>query len=444
MTRLKTTRRHFLRGAAGAVLALPLMDSLRARAQEGTNPPKRFVTMYNPNGTIHESWFPTGVDRDFVLNEIHEPLAHHKDRLLIFQGIDAQVTAVGPGGPHQRGIGSLFTGRELLEGEFVDGCGSRAGWANGISIDQEIANHIGLDTPLKSLELGVRANDADVQARISYAGPGQPLPPMNDPVEVYERLFANFVATPIDPNDPTDQRASVLDAVQSQFELLDRQLGTHDQQKLEQHVELVRDLERRIGIGGGGSRACEAPLMPATLDPNSEDDMPAVMQAHLQLLAVAFACDLTRVASLQISTGFNRIRFPWLGSLNEGHSLSHTGPSHEEARVELVARARWHSEQLAYFMDLLAQIPEADGSVLDNTAILWGNEVSLGNTHSLTNMPYLIAGNAGGAIDTGRFAQYEAASSNDLLTAVLNAYGIETETFGHPEFSRGPLSGVLV
>ena len=443
--RTRITRRHFLKGASGVVVALPLLDSLGARAEDATAPfPKRFVTMYNPNGTVHESWFPTGGETDFELSEILQPLAHHRDKLLIFQGIDAAVTTVGPGGPHQRGIGALFTGHELLDGEFVDGCGSRAGWANGISVDQAIANQIGGDTPLKSLEIGVRAIEADVQARISYAGPGQPLPPMNDPLDVYQRLFANFVSAPIDPNDPTDQRASVLDTVKAQFELLDRQLAAHDRQKLEQHLELVRDIERRLGSQTAEPGTCQAPLEPATLDPNDENDMPSVMKNHLDLLAVAFACDLTRVASLQISTGFNRIRFPWLASLGEGHSLSHTGPSDAAAQAQLVQRAKWHSEQLAYFMDLLAQIPEGEGSVLDNTAILWGTEVSQGNTHSLTNIPYLLAGNAGGAFATGRFAQFEAASTNDLLSAVVNAYGIETDTFGHPDYATAPLSGILV
>src|SRR6186713_2622165 len=173
MRRTRTTRRHFLKGASGVIVALPLLDSLGARAQDApVSFPKRFVSMYNPNGTVHDAWFPTGAETDFELNEIHQPLAHHKDRLLLFQGVNAAVTDVGPGGPHQRGIGALFTGHELLEGEFVDGCGSRAGWANGISVDQAIANQIGVGTPLKSLELGVRAVEADVQARISYAGAG--------------------------------------------------------------------------------------------------------------------------------------------------------------------------------------------------------------------------------------------------------------------------------
>ncbi|HEY6723843.1 MAG TPA: DUF1552 domain-containing protein, partial [Polyangiaceae bacterium] len=117
MMRTRTSRRHFLKGAGGVLVALPLLDSLgprKARAQEPEGSfPKRFVTMYNPNGTVHASWFPTGGETDFVLGEIHQPLAHHRDKLLIFQGINAAVTEIGPGGPHQRGIGSLFTGHEL-------------------------------------------------------------------------------------------------------------------------------------------------------------------------------------------------------------------------------------------------------------------------------------------------------------------------------------------
>jgi hypothetical protein len=227
--------------------------------------------------------------------------------------------------------------------------------------------------------------------------------------------------------------------VQSQFALLEQQVSASDRVKLQQHLELVRDVERRLGLGGNVT--CEQPDMPPALDPNSETDMPMVMQAHLDLLAVAFACDLTRVASLQISTGFNKIRFPWVDDEGEGHALSHAGPT--SAREPLVARAKWHAQQLAYFMSLLQSIPEGDGTVLDNTAIVWGNEVSIGNTHTLTNMPYLIAGSAGGAINTGRYLAFESASTNDLLSAIVNAYGIDTQTFGHPDYAAAPLPGVL-
>jgi hypothetical protein len=179
------------------------------------------------------------------------------------------------------------------------------------------------------------------------------------------------------------------------------------------------------------------------VDPNAEGDMPSVLANHLDLLAAAFACDLTRVASLQISTGQNRIRYPWVNSLGEGHSLSHAGPSNADARAELVARERWHTEALARFLGRLEDIPEGDGTALDNTLVLWGTDVSVGNTHTLTNLPYLMLGSASGYFRTGRFLQYQGASNSDLLVSVLNAMGVEAQSFGHPDFATGPLSGLV-
>ncbi len=438
------SRRTFLRAAGGAALALPLMNSLRARAAPTTFP-KRLVLMYNPNGTIGEDWYPTNVvsETEFDVGRILAPLVeNHRDKLLIFSGVNNDVAQRNDnnGGPHQRGIGALFTGQTLGAGDFVDGCGSHAGWANGISVDQAVANVIGLDTPYKSLELGVRASDNDVQGRISYSGPGQPLPPTNDPAQVYDRLFGNSARTPIDPNDPTDARQSVLDTVQEQFELMRPGLSSDDRVKLDAHLDLVRDIELRLNIGRPGG--CSAPSAPPPLDPSSEVDMEFVSRAHLDLLAVAFSCDLTRVASIQYSTGFNKIRYPWVDSLGEGHSLSHAGPSNTSAREELVRRYAWHAAELAYFLDRLAQIPEGDGTVLDNTLVLWGNEISQGNTHSLDNIPYLIAGTAGGAIKTGRYLDVGGRSNTDLLLSVAQAFGVDIETFGHPEHCTGPIAGL--
>lgn len=444
---LPFSRRSFLRGAClhaagGALVALPLMDSLRAE-DRAAPPPKRLVLLYNPNGTVEKDWWPEAgaSESDFTLGRIHAPLAPHRERLLIFRGVHSHVAqrSDNNGGPHQRGIGALFTGQMLQTGDFVDGCGSRAGWADGVSIDQAVADVIGLDTPFKSLELGVRATDNDVQGRISYAGPGKPLPPMNDPRQVYGRLFG--VEEPIDPNDPLDARQSVLDTVKDQFNALRPSLSSEDRVKLDAHLELVRDLERRLGIGRGV--VCTIPRdPPPPLDGSSEADMPTVSRAHLELLAVAFACDLTRVASLQYSTGFNRIRYPWVDSLGEGHTLSHAGASNTAAWDELTRRGAWHAEEIAYFLDLLAGIPEGEGTVLDSTLVLWATEISHGNTHSLDDIPYLLIGDAGGALETGRHLRYDGASSCDLLLSVLHALGVEAESFGHPDHCTGPLSGL--
>jgi hypothetical protein len=440
------SRRTLLRAASGAVLALPLLPSLRgAKAQEAEYP-KRFVTMYTPNGVIHDGWWPTNVvgETDFTLSESHEPLAAYKDRLLILSGIEMKVAAVGPGGPHQRGIGALFTNMQLGEGAFVDGCGRTAGWATGISVDQRVAAEIGQASPIGSLQLGVRATENDVQGRISYAGAGMPLPPMNDPLEVYKRVFEGFSPPATEPGDDAAklllaQRKSVLDAVTSEFEALDARLSAQDRQTLDAHLTLVRDVERRLSLGLGD---CTKPPEPPALDPVSETDMEHIAELELDLLALAFACDLTRVASFQISTALNRIRYPWVESLGEGHALSHTGASDVDAKAQLLRRQAWHASLIARLFDHLATVPEGDGSALDNTLLFWGNEVSMGTTHTHDNMPFILAGGTW-AFRTGRFLTYSGDSHANLLVSLLNAMGVDQGTFGNADYCTGPLSGLV-
>ncbi len=439
----KIDRRMFLVGTGGA-LAVPLLQSMKTSAAPG-NYPLRIVLFYNPNGTVGEHWFPADAssETEFTLPRILQPLSPYRDKLAIIRGVNSTVglDPINNGGPHQRGIGSLFTGQMLLEGEFADGCGSKAGWADGPSIDQVIAQQIGTDTVFRSLELGVRATSNDVQGRIAYSGSGSPLPPTNDPRDLYRRLF--FRDQPIAPGDPNNRRLSIIDAVHEQYAELDRQVGQEDREKLQRHFALVEDLERRLGLASVNPPSCEAPDQPLDLLVDDETTMPEISRAHLDLLAAAFACDLTRVASVQYSTGFNRIRYPWLDDQGEGHSLSHSGDSNEAAWEALTNRATWHAGEIAYFLDRLAEIPEGEGTVLDNTLLLWGNEVSRGNSHSLNDIPYLIVGNAGGAVHTGRYIEYSGASNCDFLHAILQGFGVELDTFGHPDHASGVLSGLL-
>lgn len=446
MSRRQISRRNVLRAASGAVLALPLLPSLRGAHAQAEEFPKRFVTMYTPNGVIHEGWWPTAVnsETDFELSASHQPLAPYRDRLLLLSGLEMKVAAVGPGGPHQRGIGALFTNMPLGEGVFVDGCGRTAGWATGISVDQRIAAEIGQNSPIGSLQLGVRATENDVQGRISYAGAGMPLPPVNDPLELYKRVFQNFSPPASTPDEDAAkallaQRKSVLDAVASEFGVLSARLSSADRATLDAHLTLVRDVERRLSLGMGD---CAKPEAPPQLDQVSELDMPQIAELELDLLALAFACDLTRVASFQISTALNRIRYPWLESMGEGHALSHTGFSDTNARDQLIARQTWHASLIARLFDRLATVPEGDGTALDNTLLFWGNEVSMGTTHTHDNMPFLLAG-GGWAFRTGRFLTYDKNSHADLLVSIVNAMGVDESTFGDPNYCTGPLSGLV-
>lgn len=449
------TRRQFARLFAGACSALPLLESLPARAEAApAAAPKRLVLLFNPNGTITDSFWPAAgaTETQFELGPILKPLASFKDRMVLLKGIDIAVADQSgksfPGGPHQKGLGGLFTGSALQTGTMADGDGSLAGWADGPSIDQQIVKQLAPPTLLPSLELGVRAIASDVMGRISYSGPGAPVPPLNDPREVFQRLNSGFTSDLDGPQQATarDQRRLVMNAVQQQYALLQHRVSSTDQLKLQEHADFLNGIVRRLDYGIRPGPACIQPSQPPVLGVDTPTDMPDVARLQMDLLALAFACDLTRVASLQFSTAINAIPFTWLTSADntsEGHNLSHRGPSDTDAEAQLVERTSWYATQIAYLVSKLAAIPEGNGTVLDNTLLVWGNELSVGNTHSHKSIPFVLIGNAGGAFKTGRSLDFGGVPNNRLLISLLQAMGVPATTFGHPDFgAAGPLAGL--
>lgn len=451
------TRRTFLRGLGGTAVSLPLVgwnasdargETASGRAESEDGYPKRFVVFFHPNGVIPDAWWPERQsETDFTLDRTLQPLKPFKDRLVFMKGVHMDSVAAGPGGPHQQGMGGVLTGRPLQKGQMVGNDGSLAGWGDGISIDQAIADTIGRSTPFESLQLGVRGDahgGSRVRTRLSYAGPAQPVPPQNDPRKVFEQLFSDFQTDSDAHQTIRDKRASILDTVQSQFESIENRVSASDRKKLRRHLQRVRDLERRLQKGAGSKEACETPDQPGERNPNSEDTMPKIMQSQLDLAVMALACDLTRVVTLQISNSVNHIRYPWVDSTGDGHALSHAGPSNTKAHREWIRRDRWHAEQFAYLLEQLDAIPEGDGTMLDNTVLLWVMEISKGNTHSHDDMPFVLAGNVADQFETGRFLEYDGTSHNDLLAAIARAYGVELphDTFGDRRFGDGPLAGL--
>jgi hypothetical protein len=458
MTKRRFTRRSFLRGLGGTAIALPFLNASipgAARAATGSNAsngqfPKRFVVFFHPNGVEPDAWWPSNGSSatNFDLGESLAPLRDLKDKLLLMRGLSMNAVEAGPGGPHQNGMGGVLTGRPLQEGEMVGNDGSLAGWGDGISIDQAIADTIGQETPFKSLELGVRADShggSRVRTRLSYAGPGQPLPPQNDPRQVFDQLFSDFQTDDGAGDTIRQKRASVLDTVQDQFKRIQSKVSQADRERLDRHFAKIRDLERRLNQEGMNGDACKKPAQPEQRDPDNEDTMPEVMQAQLDLGIMAMACDLTRVVSIQVSNAVNHIRYPWLNSMGDGHALSHAGPSNDGAKQEWIDRDKWHAEQFAYLLRELDSIPEGDGTMLDNTCLLWVQEISQGNTHSHNEMPFVLAGNVDGQFRTGRYVEYGGTKEhNDLLAALGKAYGVDLpdDKFGDERFCSGPLSGI--
>jgi hypothetical protein len=455
-------RRNFLRGAGGVTVALPFLPSA-ARAQS-TLRPKRVVILFSPNGGRHDAWSPDPgaaglgdllmngpeVRTDHGTSFVLDPLAPHWADVTVLEGLAQRSSSTGPGDGHQRGMGHMLTGTALQEGSlFTGGNGEGAGWGGGISVDQRIANVVGQDTRFASLELGVQVHGSDVWSRMSYSGPGQPIPPESDPNAAFDRIFQDLQTDPAEVQRRKARRRSVLDFVRGDFEGLLPRLGAEDRAKVDQHFTAVREIERRLYVGP--SEGCTAPQAPGPIDHMANDNFPVVAQMQMDILAMALACDLTRVGSIQFSQSVGNARHTWQG-LNDGH---HT-ISHDASRdADINLMNRWYAEQVAYFIQRLKEIPDGDGTLFDNTVIFWTNELDNGGGHSRNTMPYVLAGSCGGALQTGKYIRYPNVDGdvgafvrprephNNLLLSLCRAMDLEDTTFGDPEFCDGVLDDLM-
>ena len=444
---LRFSRRAVLRGAFGASIGLPWLASLgarRARAADASPFPTRFVVMFSPNGTLPGAWTPTGTETSFTLSPILQPLAAVQGDLVVVRGVDQQ----GSGGDgHQNGMGGMLTGQPLNAGPFAGAGSAPAGWPNGPSVDQRVAEVLGTTTKLRSLELGVQVGAADNWGRMVYRAANQPLPPEDDPAQIYANVFADLHADPAMLAALRARRRSILDTVGAQYARLAARLGGDDRARLDRHLTAVREIEERLTTPFvGATAACQDPGPAPSAATSNNDDFPAIGALHIDLLVMALACDITRVASLQWSRSVSQTRFTWLTPAipEVHHDLSHR-PDNDTAAVDKLTRInQWYATQLATLMSKLKAIPEGDGTLLDHTLILWCNELAIGNVHSRTDAPYVLGGRAGGRLSTGRFLSYAGdVPHNNLLVSILNAMGIADQTFGKPDWCTGPLPGLV-
>ena len=448
----RLSRRALLRGLAATPL-VPLLSGVPrtgfgSSGGDGTFP-LRLLVFFTPNGTNADTWFPEvgagyGSDvSDFSLKPLHASLLPFKEKLTFLRGVHLTSSIKGAGEPHQRGMGALLTGRHLQEGDMVGGNGETAGWADGISIDQVAANAFSGSTARKSLELGVRVLGASVTHRMCYAGAAQPLPPMTNPVQVWGQLFSGLESPFEDQVAAKGAHKSVLDAARAQYAVLRNRVGQADRYKLEQHAAMLRALEVQL-LSFADLSTCSVPAAPVISgDTQGEGVFPEVSRAQIDILAASFACDVTRVATLQYSSGANNIRFPHLNSFSDDHMLSHAGPSDTTSREEWAYRQSWYANEFGYLLAKLDSIPEGDGTLLDNTMVMWCSELGEGATHSHDDVPFILAGGAGGSIPMNRYLQYSDQPHNNLLASLLTAVGVPTSTFGDPDFATGQLPGLL-
>jgi len=453
----RLSRRSVLRSAAGITVALPFLEAMLprgARGQEAT-PPLRFGIFFSSNGVREDAWVPTGGETDFVLNTELAPLADHKSDLIVLYGLDAQSSYMQEGNPHDLAMAHMLTGMRMQGSTFGRAGHVLDGTAGGPSIDQAIAAEIGGETKLRSLELGVQSTITNLEpmvTRMSYGGPGDPRTPIDDPKQVYTRLFGDTLASQAEIETLLKQRRSVLDGVLAEFNAINAQLGYDDRLKLERHAAAIRDLENQLGLGLTPNANCVIPENPPEVVSEVydcvRDDRPAkcmdgfadIGKAQMDLFVLALSCDLTRVVSLQWSTAESQTVHDQVpGVTQEHHLMSHDIATYA-SQMSLVNT--WYAEQFAYLLTELKKIPEGDGTLLDNLLLFWPNELSQAEVHDRKRLPYVIAGSAQGQLTTGRYLKYNGEPHNQLLTSFLNLFGIPATGFGEPDFP-GTLAGLV-
>jgi hypothetical protein len=427
-------RREFLRdlgvGAAAAPFVLGLPGLARAGAPRRKK--QRLVVMFSPNGVVPSTFWPDEEGDRFTLKESLSPLAPLQSRTLVLHGVCDKVR--GDGDSHMRGIGCLLTGIELFPGNIQGGSHTPAGWAKGISIDQEIRNFLQADpetrTRFGSLEFGVMVPDrADTWTRMSYAGANKPITPVSDPYQMFQKLYGRA----------KDHEAlkSVLDGVREDLEKARAKAGAEDRRLLEEHAAFVREMEQQLAAAGSAEGRSAPPELEPGVKPEN-DNLPRLSKLQIDLLVNSFAQDFARIATLQYTNSVGGARMRWIGVSEGHHDLSHKPDSDKESQEKLTKINKWFCEQLAYLARRLAETPEpgGDGSLLDHTLLLWTNELGKGNSHTLNDIPFVLVG-GGLGFRMGRSLKYRQTPHNRLLLALAHGFGHRLERFGNPDLSSG-------
>lgn len=442
-------RRTFLRGL-GACLALPLLEAMKPAAQAltplaGGGAPRRMVFCYLPNGMDMESWTPKSAGMLSDLPDILKPLAAHKQNFQVLSGL-ALVNARGLGdgaGDHARANACFLTGVHPRKTAGSD-------IHLGISVDQVAAQSIGKATRLPSLELSCDTSNRQAgacdsgyacayQNNVSWRNENTPMPGINDPRLVFERLFGMEE----DPDLAAGQalrescRTSILDMVRDDARALQQRLGASDRRKVDEYLTALRETE--VGIEQHAKFKASLPRPKIEKPEGIPGDFGQHVKLMYDLLAFALATDSTRIATLMVQRDGSNKSYPWLG-VNEGHhELSHHGGSAEK-KAKIAKINAWHMEQFAGFLTKLKSMREGSGSVLDNSMIVMGSGIADGNAHAHHDLPILLAGGGAGALKPGRHVQFaKETPMTNLYMTMLEEMGVKAERVGD---STGKLANV--
>ena len=439
VTQKHIPRRTFLRGA-GVTLTLPFLESMiPALAPAAALPQKtRFAAIFSPHGWCPTYWadgrpvagkVENPETRNVGLGFIHQPLAPWRDKVTIVRGLDA-TAAMPPqgqsGGDHNRACGTFSaTPPKRTAGADIRG---------GTSIDQMIAEKYGQETLLPSMQLGIEDPGANTGVcgwgyscaysnSISWAAPNKPLPHEISPMAVFQQMYGDG-GDPAERIDRRETDSSVLDRIIRRVGRFEKNLPAVDRNRLDDYLDSIRELERRLQIGAKVSAAAPSLEVPFGV-PESFDEH---IKLHYDLQVLAFQGDVTRVTSLMYARDLSSRSYPESGVKTPNHAASHHGENPN--RMEDWAKIQqYHAKCLAYFLKRLQDTPDGDGNLLDHTLVMWGSNMGNSNQHTHVNVGYLMAGGASGKHKPKLNVSATGSTANLLLTA-LNIMGVEKDSVG--------------
>ena len=450
ITKTHLPRRTFLRGV-GATLALPLLDGmvpaflpLRLSAAA---PVKRLGIVYVPNGIVMEQWTPEATGNGFAMKPVMASFEPFRNQLTVVSGLANKQGDALPGegaGDHARAAGAFLTG---VHPKKTAGADIRS----GISMDQIAARELAQETQLASLELSLDSKEplgacdpgySCVYANtLNWLGDTTPLPMESNPRVVFERLFGGSGTTDSEARQARmNEDGTILDAVASKLAHLRSTLGGRDRAKLDEYTEAIRDVERRIRL------AEQQGLTDLSVAMEQPSGVPATFSEHARLMfdlqVLAYQADLTRVITFMVAHETSNRAYPEINVSDAHHPLSHHGGDQEKI-TKLIDVNIYHAELFAYYLDRLARTEDGDGSLLDQSMIMYGGGMSNGNVNDHHKLPIAVVGGGAGSLAGGRHLRYDDDPPiTNLYLNLLAKLGIRPETIGDSTGALTELTGV--
>src|SRR5438876_6118450 len=430
LTKKHLSRRAVLRGA-GVAVALPFLESmvpaltaLGKTAAAGVR--TRLGCVYFPHGAIMNKWTPATEGAGFELSEILQPLKPFQTQMNVISGLEsAQAYGSGATANHNRSAASFLSAAHAETGAQPH---------LGVTLDQVVARKIGQDTPLPSIELTIEESSVSCgdglscsyRDTISWQGPTSPLPMQNNPQVVFERLFGDG-STDAERRARRQQSFGLLDSVLGEVPSLQRKLPAGDRSRLDQYLNDVREIERRIEKADQQVSAdLKVPRAPAGIPKDFEEHI----KLMFDLWVLAWQADITRITTLLMAKELSNAVYAKSGVRDAFHILSHHS-NLKENMDRFAVLNRYHVTTFTYLLEKLQAIPEGDGNVLDHSIILYGSAMSDGNQHNHAPLPIILAGGASGRLKGGRHIRNpKDTTMSNLLLAMLDKLGIHAEKFG--------------